>query len=423
VCNSKLSFFYICCCYLFLELSPLAFNHELKRSLLQHQQQESPNNNSGEEPSSSYGNNVNVRDRRGGERSNRKSTASIYKVPTIPSILTTSVETTNKDSSSMNSNPISSPAIQMPSSSTSTNSAASPMKLNNVQSKIMQNSETRKSSPVVKKDSFSDAEGVSFIKKFLQKESLSGGGEKVPTTTSSSDLHKRMNQQQQNTAAAESAGFLHLKKSSSVGNNSYWSKFSNSQPAFLKKFFDKPEKPMRELVESETKSFSQQQQHKHQPLESLMSSTPAPTEQEEAEPVLGFSVAQKASFFMKLEHEQRFSKWRKNSLDSPTPPTTLPIATQQHPQVNSTPPESHKSRSSRQLTQPVTIMEVQQAAHIVNADVPQPPKSRTPLPTLSDSMRTFDAINDQYSEDCNFTTQIGLQEQLIQVEYIVIDSK
>lgn len=164
------------------------------------------------------------------------------------------------------------------------------------------------STPVVKKDSFSDAEGVSFLKKLLQRETCPAKPEK-----------------NLNVENPESANNLFaLKKCHSTGNNSYWTRWTNcepnksqnlnnnSSPGFLRKLFEQKKDSTERCVDNTEKSHS---------------------------------VAQKASFFMKLEHDQRFSKWRKNSNTE-----------EKSPNLDSRP-------KSRHLTQPVTPNEVELATN------------------------------------------------------------
>jgi len=253
------------------------------------------------------------------EPRSRKSSNAIYKVPTIPSILTTT-----------NVSPVSTPldnsmSSQLPPSPTMKPKSSSILK----SAQIL---DPQKSNPVVKRDSFSDAEGVSFIKKLLHKESMAekASSYEIKPASLAQPLPK------------SHSGFM-LKKSPSAGSNSYWSKFSNSQPSFLKKFFDKPEKAGSKVQADELEVKDRETE--------ISTPLPGPVE----EPVLGFSVAQKASFFMKLEHEQRFSKWRKNSVDGSMP---ISIPSQRIPITPEPSP-----RYSRQLTQPVTTTEVQIAAN------------------------------------------------------------
>lgn len=228
--------------------------------------------------------------------------------------------------------------------------------------------QTRKGSPVVKKDSFSDAEGVSFIKKMLQKESDRDRAAAAAAGKQSSQPGSGANANGNHSAG----GGYNLKKSPSAGNQSYWSKFSSSQSAFLRKLFEKPkvsDSPMNLNPKGAQKGSS------------INNTTTTPTingnrgnqadencgekdssEKENAEPVLGFSVAQKASFFMKLEHEQRFSKWRKNSVDLGSIGSTSAALEQLqgNGSVNANNvgadnnPSEFRPRSSRHLIQPIT---------------------------------------------------------------------
>lgn len=197
--------------------------------------------------------------------------------------------------------------------------------------------------------SFSDADqGVSFIKKMLQKESardraVAAGG----------------NSQNCNSSLLAS----NIKKSPSAGNQSYWSKFSSSQSAFLRKLFEKPK-----VEESTTGNLGKAVQKTEsasncsKPSETCDGEKGESPAQENAESVLGFSVAQKASFFMKLEHEQRFSKWRKNSVDlgvisSTTTPTILD-QTGETARLNSSTKSVNEIRSkARFLSRPITPSE------------------------------------------------------------------
>jgi len=88
-----------------------------------------------------------------------------------------------------------------------------------------------------------------------------------------------------------------VKKSPSAGNvPSYWSRLSSNQPSFLRRFFEK--------VHPTTNAHPP----KHDGAEEggVLEIGVEP----EVEPILSMSVAEKATHFMKLEHNQRFSKWR-----------------------------------------------------------------------------------------------------------------
>ncbi|ODM89864.1 hypothetical protein Ocin01_16818 [Orchesella cincta] len=233
-------------------------------------------------------------------------------------------------------------------------STPSPVPPNSVMGKT-QAEQNRKSTPVVKKDSFSDAEGVCFIKKMLQKES---DRDRAAAAAARQNPHS-------STTGNGSSGGYNIKKSPSAGNQSYWSKFSSSQPAFLRKLFEKPkisESPLNLKTTQKNSSNENSQSGESHEKDS---------EKENAEPAMGFSVAQKASFFMKLEHEQRFSRWRKNSVDfSSGTNITEQQPTQLNGVVNGMGVATNNVREtrprSRYLTQPVTPTEVKELAPLVN---------------------------------------------------------
>ncbi|XP_035716398.1 uncharacterized protein LOC110860684 isoform X3 [Folsomia candida] len=275
-------------------------------------------------------------------------------------------------------------------------------------------STSSRKSPLVKADSFSDAEGVSFIKKLLQKESMMGVKQK-----------ELMQQQQQP---------FFLKKSPSAGSTN-WSKFSNGQPIFFKKFFEKGTKKGDEggkgweninsnanatttTTTHDDKNHASESGESHKSSSNLDSNSNFTTfttgndytdecEDKEYGAVLlddtaedstltnnkRCSVAQKASYFMKLEHDQRFSKWRKNSHDeqlppsssaaSPLPTTKINPTTSLHLTGGTTPayrhPSDGPSDSGRSRSQQLS-MEVQPAKNCGDGD------AATATATIDDSI-------------------------------------
>ncbi len=183
-----------------------------------------------------------------------------------------------------------------------------------------------------KGDSLSDAEGMTGLRRLLRKENI------APPSLATSKTKDEV----------KPAGFG-LKKSVSANNTSYWSRISASQPSFLRKFFEKVSPG----------PSSEKEKPKVKPVPTP---TPASTEAEKAreeEPLLAMNVAQKASHFMKLEHEQRFSKWRtKDDAEG-------------------------RSRLSRYSTQPVTTDEVISASKILTTNTkctPEEHSSSRPIP-------------------------------------------
>ncbi|CAG7817137.1 unnamed protein product [Allacma fusca] len=173
-----------------------------------------------------------------------------------------------------------------------------------------------------KKDSASDAEGISSIKRLLQRES-----KKNPSADSNLP---RKSVTPAVFSNADPAPVIGVKKSPSASAFN-WSKLSNTQPSFLRKFFEKDpkEKELKESTEVPKTEISK-------------------TEDE----VLALNVAQKANFFMKLEHEQRFSKWRRG--------TDTPI-------INTSIEEVEARPKNRFATQPVKTEDVELAQKIRNS--------------------------------------------------------
>lgn len=264
-------------------------------------------------------------------RANHKPSVKLH--PAIPPVLTS-----NKSDSNMSPNK----SISRNNSYTQNEMIPSPLPTN-----------SHKSSPVVKKDSFSDAEGVSFIKKMLQKES---DRDRAAAGSSATRQNSQIGSSATVSSSGSTAGY-NIKKSPSAGNQSYWSKFSSSQSAFLRKLFEKPkvsESPvnLNKTVQKTNSSVNCTQSGENGEKDSL-------EKENEGEPVLGFSVAQKASFFMKLEHEQRFSKWRKNSVDLGVISSVTDHQAGENLRLNTSDTQgiNEVRQQSRFLTRPVTPLE------------------------------------------------------------------
>lgn len=173
---------------------------------------------------------------------------------------------------------------------------------------------------------FSEAEGVSFIKKLLAKESL---------------MEVKQNE-------VQSRPFV-LKKSPSAGST--WSKFANGQPIFFKKFFERSSHSDDQNSASEIKNdqLAADQGNENGCETTNFANIPVDTSPSlDEEPPKSYSVAQKASFFMKLEHDQRFSKWRENSLDATSNPCPSPLLNKINPQ-NSGADISPRSEQPKEL--------------------------------------------------------------------------
>lgn len=284
-------------------------------------------------------------------RPNHKPSVKLH--PTIPSVLTVNKSETN---------PAANSSISRTNSYSHNESLPSPVPTN-----------SHKSSPVVKKDSFSDAEGVSFIKKMLQKESDKDRAAAAAAAGNTSTLTKQNLQNGTSPSVINGNGYA-VKKSPSAGNQSYWSKFSSSQSAFLRKLFDKPkvsESPGN--LNSSGLAKASSSIHCGPTTQDNRMEENGSMEKENGEPLQGFSVAQKASYFMKLEHEQRFSKWRKNSVDLGIISTvSTPTYCEQSGDISRLNTNGGKSGTgevtskSKYLTRPVTPSDESQLGSHVN---------------------------------------------------------